>query len=101
MSASKTLFISHSPRGASRLFTVRFLVLELAEFVEFMVIRAIELVHLAVAERPSARRRRPRLGQHLRVVYRDLNDQVIFRGTSIPLRHLHGVAVEPARWHDV
>src|SRR5258705_12202397 len=60
----KTLF-HKSLTSAARLalFSVRFLFLQLSELVQFAVVRAIELVDLAVAERPAAGRRLPRVRQ--------------------------------------
>src|SRR5258705_3520162 len=58
-SASKTLFISHSPQrriAFTGLLRVRFLAFEIAELVQFAAAIAIKFVHFPVPERPSAGR---------------------------------------------
>jgi Flp pilus assembly protein TadB len=47
---------------------------QVLEFFQFLVVRAVELVHLAVAQRPAVRCGFPRLLEHLRIVDLDFDD---------------------------
>src|SRR5438874_4672715 len=65
-----------------------------------MVVRAVELIDLVVGQRPTAQGGRPWLRQHLRIVDRDLNHEVIHRRTGVALGDMQFVAMKPPIRHD-
>src|SRR5206468_4886843 len=64
------------PRRSS-IFPASAPVLSVLELLQFLVVRAVELVDLPVAQRPTVRGGFPWLLQHLRIFHGDLDDEVV------------------------
>src|SRR5687768_11244354 len=93
--------VNSVPSGASFPLLLQLLFPQLLQLLQFEVVRAVELVDLAVAERPAPRRRFPRLLEHLWILDGHFDDQVVHRRTRVALGHAQGIAVEPAVRLDV
>src|SRR6266576_7082143 len=84
--ASRTIPLQHHEEFVSSTFSrlliaariaARFLCFQRLVLVYILVVRAVVFQQVFVAERPNTRRRRPRLRQHLWILNRYLNDEII------------------------